>query len=62
MYIILECHGGPDYAIVVVDSRGYNKVFNTKEEALLFAAENCQQGVVIEWHEANGPARYHVKL
>ena len=47
MYIILETHGGPEYAIVVTDEDGCNLVFETKAEAML-EAEDCQDPVIVE--------------
>lgn len=46
MYIVIEVHGGWEYASIVVNEDGSNKVFKTYDEA---AAErdNCQDGVVV---------------
>lgn len=46
-YIVLECHGGPEYAIVVTDEDGNNKVFTSYEEAQK-EADDCQDGLVVE--------------
>lgn len=46
-YIIIETHGGPQYAIIVTDTNGDNLVFETSEEAEKEAAD-CQDGLVIE--------------
>ena len=46
-YIVLECHGGPEYAIVVTDKNGNNKVFTSYTEAKK-EADNCQDGLVVE--------------
>lgn len=46
-FIIIETFGGPDYAIVVTDENGYNKVFEDREAAEAEAAE-CQLGVVFK--------------
>lgn len=46
-YIVLETHGGPEYAIVVTDEDGNNKVFGNLEEAQK-EADECQEGVVVE--------------
>ena len=46
-YIIIEKHGGPEYAIIVMDTEGNNLVFDDLEEAEAEAAD-CQDGVVIE--------------
>lgn len=45
-YIVLECHGGAEYAIVVTDESGNNKVFSTIEEAQSEASD-CQDGRVV---------------
>jgi hypothetical protein len=47
MYIIIENHGGPHYAIIVTDQEGNNLVFETREEAEKEAAD-CQDGIIIE--------------
>ncbi len=49
MFIIIETHGGPEYARVVTDGNGYNVVFDTKPEAEAYALENCQRGVVLDY-------------
>lgn len=49
-YIILETYGGADYAIVVMDEDGNNKVFDSLEEAKKEASE-CQSGLVVEINE-----------
>jgi predicted RNase H-like HicB family nuclease len=46
-YIIIEKHGGAEYAIIVTDTNGCNLVFETKEEAEKEAAD-CQDGVIVE--------------
>ncbi|MFH0989873.1 MAG: hypothetical protein V1799_07650 [bacterium] len=46
-YIIVETFGGPEYAAIVVDVEGNNKVFIDKGEAEKEAAD-CQDGIVIE--------------
>jgi hypothetical protein len=46
-YIIIETHGGPEYAVIVTDTNGNNLVFDDLEEAEAEAAD-CQNGVVIE--------------
>lgn len=47
MYIVIETHGGAEYASIVTDEDGHNKVFDTKEEA----QEECdelQDGIIVE--------------
>lgn len=46
-YIIIENHGGPQYAIIVTDADGNNLVFDDLELAEAETAD-CQDGVVIE--------------
>ncbi len=46
MYIVIEKHGGWEYATVVTDEEGNNKVFDTLLEATQEAKE-CQDGVVL---------------
>jgi len=46
-YIIIETHGGAQYAIIVTDQDGNNMVFDTQEAAETEAAD-CQDGIVIE--------------
>ena len=46
-FIVIECHGGPEYAIIVTDEDGNTKVFDTKEEAQV-EADDCQDGRVVE--------------
>ncbi len=46
-YIVIECFGGAEYATVVTDETGNNKVFDSWEEAKAEAAD-CQEGKVIE--------------
>lgn len=45
-YIVIEKHGGAEYAIIVTNEDGTNKVFTDIEEAQAEANE-CQDGVVI---------------
>jgi len=47
MYIVIEMHGGPEYAIICMDTDGNNKVFDNIEDATK-EAENCQDGFVLE--------------
>lgn len=46
MYIVIEKHGGPEYAIICTDQEGNNKVFDTPEDAQR-EADECQDGVVV---------------
>jgi len=46
-YIIIEAHGGPEYAIICTDTDGNNLIFDTIEEAEAEAA-NCQDGHIVE--------------
>lgn len=45
-YLVIEKHGGPEYAIIVTDEDGNNKVFGTKEEAQT-EADDCQNGIIV---------------
>ncbi|WP_295715791.1 hypothetical protein [Mucilaginibacter sp.] len=46
-YIILELHGGPEYAIIVTDQDGNNLVFENYADAVTEAAD-CQNGLIVE--------------
>jgi hypothetical protein len=46
-YIVLELHGGPEYAAITTDENGNNRVFKTREHAEVEAAD-CQDGLVVE--------------
>ncbi len=46
-YIIIECHSGAEYAIIVTDQDGNNLVFENYEDAETEAAD-CQDGLIIE--------------
>jgi hypothetical protein len=46
-YIIIETHGGPEYAIIVTDQDGNNLVFENRGDAEAEAAD-CQDGLIIE--------------
>ena len=46
-YIVIEKHGGAEYAIVVTDTDGNNKVFDSYEEAKTEATD-CQDGIIVE--------------
>jgi hypothetical protein len=45
-YIVIEKHGGPEYAIIATDENGNNLVFETPEEAEKEAGD-CQDGLVV---------------
>jgi hypothetical protein len=47
MYIVIEMHGGPEYATICMDTDGNNKVFDNIEDATK-EADNCQDGFVLE--------------
>lgn len=47
MYIVIEKqHDNWDYAIVVTDEQGNNKVFDTLKEAQA-EANDCQNGIIV---------------
>lgn len=46
-YIVIEKFGGAEYATIVIDENGKNKVFETIEEAQ-GEADECQDGIVIK--------------
>jgi len=46
-YIVIETHGGPEYATICTDENGNNLVFDTADEAEAEAAD-CQDGLVVE--------------
>jgi len=46
-FLIIETHGGAEYAIICTDKDGNNLVFETREEANAEAAD-CQHGIVVE--------------
>ncbi|HZY36692.1 MAG TPA: hypothetical protein VFE53_08600 [Mucilaginibacter sp.] len=45
-YLIIETHGGPEYAIIVTDQDGNNLVFETYQEAEQ-EANDCQDGLIV---------------
>lgn len=47
MYIVIEKFGGAEYASIVTDENGSNKVFESMIDAQEEANE-CQDGIVIE--------------
>lgn len=46
-YIVVETHGGPEYAVIVTDIDGNNLVFENREEAEA-EADDCQDGIIVE--------------
>ncbi len=46
-YIVIEKFGGAEYAIIVTDENGNNKVFTDKVEAQK-EADDCQDGIVVK--------------
>jgi hypothetical protein len=46
-FIIIETHGGAEYAIIVTDPNGNNLVFENRVDAEAEAAD-CQAGVIVE--------------
>lgn len=46
-YLILEMHGGPEYAAIVTDQDGNNLVLDDRLEAEAEAAD-CQYPIIIE--------------
>ncbi len=45
-YLVIETHGGPEYAAIVTDTDGNNKVFDLLQDAEQEAAD-CQDGIVV---------------
>jgi len=46
-FIVIERFGGADYATIVTNEDGSNKIFDTYDDALAEANE-CQDGLVVE--------------
>ena len=46
MYIVIEKHGGWEYASICTNEDGTNKLFNTLEEAQK-EANDCQDGIIV---------------
>ncbi|WP_186292716.1 hypothetical protein [Mucilaginibacter corticis] len=46
-YIVIETFGGAEYAIIVTDENGNNKIFELRADADN-EAKDCQDGKVIE--------------
>jgi hypothetical protein len=47
-FIVIEAHGGPEYASVCTNEDGEAIVFTTEKDAQDFANAECQYGVVVE--------------
>ena len=47
MFVVIENHGGANYAAICINENGENMVFSTESEAAEYA-KDCQEGVVIE--------------
>lgn len=45
-YIVIEKHGGWQYAGIVTDEDGNVKVFDSLEDAIL-EKEDCQDGIIV---------------
>jgi len=46
-YIVIELHGGPEYAAIVTNQDGNNLVFENRDDAEAEAAD-CQDGLIVE--------------
>ena len=46
-YLVLELHGGAEYAAIVTGPDGNNRVFGNREEAQA-EAYDCQYGLIVE--------------
>lgn len=46
-YIVIETFGGAEYAIIVTNGEGQNKVFDDMERAEA-EVDDCQDGIVVE--------------
>jgi hypothetical protein len=46
-YIIIETHGGAEYAAIVTNQDGNNLVFESRDDAEAEAAD-CQDGLIVE--------------
>jgi len=45
-YIVIEAFGGAEYATIVMEENGSNKIFDSEEEAQQ-EADDCQDGFVV---------------
>ena len=61
MFIVIEKAGGWEFASIVTDEAGENKVFNTMEEALT-EADECEDGIVVGDEVLSLPTSKLVKL
>ena len=48
VYIVVETHGGPEYATVCLDEDGEVVTFDSRKDARKFADEECQMGILVE--------------
>lgn len=48
MFIVLELHGGAEYAIVCTNEDGVNLIFDDRDEAESYAQDECQDGRIVE--------------
>jgi hypothetical protein len=46
-FIVIEKHGGPEYAAIVTNEDGENLVFYDEDSAQK-EADDCQDGIIIE--------------
>ena len=46
-FVVIETFGGAEYAVVVSDENGQNKVFNERADVEAEAAD-CQDGIIVE--------------
>ncbi|WPU97817.1 hypothetical protein SNE26_17455 [Mucilaginibacter sp. cycad4] len=46
-YLVLEMHGGPEYAAIVTDKDGNTRIFDNRQDAETEATD-CQQGLIVE--------------
>ena len=47
MYIVIELHGGPEYAVICINEQGENEVFETEKAAAKYT-EYCQGAIIVE--------------
>lgn len=46
-FIVIECHGGAEYAAICTDENGNNLVFENYDDAKK-EADDCQDGIIVE--------------